>query len=292
MTERGKTRPFAAHVRAGAETLPRALELIREEPFLIRVDDRPYSVVMRTPGDELAHAAGFCLGEGIVSDPGDIETLGYDEELDPNIVDVWLRPERHDQIHDRLERRFFVSQTSCGVCGKELIQDLQQILVPTENLFELPLDRAFDCIRKLSDSQKHYQTTRGSHASLLFDGELDVLAFAEDVGRHNALDKAIGKAFLAGEVTSARLAVLSSRISYELVQKAARARLPMMLSESRPTSLAVEIGQALGMTLAYPDGDSELVVVCGRERILPVRAWPGAQSQPSTRPQDGRRVAL
>ena len=268
MNERGKTRHFQAVARSKGGSEPRSLELIREEPFLIRIDDKPYSVVMRTPGDERAHAAGFCLGEGIVSSPDDIETLGYGEGLDPNIVDVWLKPERHDKIHDRLERRFFVSQTSCGICGKELIEDLQQILVPSEAVFELSIDRAFDCIRKLSDSQEHYQTTRGSHAALLFDGELDVLSFAEDVGRHNALDKAIGEAFLAGEISRARLAVLSSRISYELVQKAARAHLPMMLSESRPTSLAVEIGQALDMTLAYPASETDLVAACGDGRIL------------------------
>ena len=267
MSAREKTKHYRAQGRTGGTCETRSLEFIGEEPFLIRIDDRPYSVVMRTPGEELFHAAGFCLGEGIVSSPDDFTTLGYDEALDPNIIDVWLEPERRNKIQDRLERRFFVSQTSCGICGKELIEDLQQILVPAEKPFEVGIERVLDCIDKLSESQEHYQTTRGSHAALLFDGQLEVISFAEDVGRHNALDKAIGKAFLDRTLSTACILVLSSRISYELVQKAARAHLPMMISESRPTSLAVEMGKALNMTLAFPSSESGLVIVSGEDRI-------------------------
>jgi FdhD protein len=97
--------------------------------------------------------------------------------------------------------------------------------------------------------------------------DMDMLSFAEDVGRHNALDKAVGKAFMNGKLSQARLLVLSSRISYELVQKAARARIPMMVSKSRPTALAVEMGQALNMTLACAFGKSKLMVLCGENRI-------------------------
>ena len=94
-----------------------------------------------------------------------------------------------------------------------------------------------------------------------------MLAFAEDVGRHNALDKAIGKALLDGTLATARVLVMSSRLSYELVQKAARARLPIVFSESRPTGLAVDMGRALAMTLGFPSG-GDLALVCGGERIL------------------------
>jgi FdhD protein len=96
-----------------------------------------------------------------------------------------------------------------------------------------------------------------------------VLAVAEDVGRHNALDKAIGKVFMDGQLANAVLAVLSSRISYELVQKAGRAHLPILISFSRPTALAVEFAQALNMTLACRGGDSELLVFCGDKRLRP-----------------------
>jgi FdhD protein len=243
-------------------------ELIGEEPLLIRIDGKPYSVVMRTPGEELFHAAGFCLGEGIADSPDDFTAIGYCKDLDPNVIDIRLKPERREKIHDVLERRGFVSQTSCGICGKEMVKDLYQILTPAENGLQVEINRIFDCINKLSENQKYYQRTRGSHAAMIFDNQLDMISFAEDVGRHNALDKAIGKVFFNRKLPEACILILSSRISYELVQKAARAHLPIMIGKSRPTALAAEMGQALNMTLACTDKESELILFCGANRIV------------------------
>jgi len=110
--------------------------------------------------------------------------------------------------------------------------------------------------------------TRGSHAAMIFDNQLEMISFAEDVGQHNALDKAIGKVFINRKLPEAIILILSSRISYELVQKAARAHLPIMISNSRPTALAAEMGKALNMTLACTDKESELIFVCGENRIV------------------------
>ena len=246
----------------------RDLDFIGEEPLLIRVEDREYSVVMRTPGDELAHVAGFCLGEGMVNDPSDFKSLGYDANLEPNQVHVWLTDEAREKATEVLERKPFVSQTSCGVCGKEMIRDLFQTVEPAQDQFQIPIEQVFTCMAGLSKTQKYYPRTRGSHASLLFDREGELISFAEDVGRHNGLDKAIGKAFLEGILDRVGLLVLSSRISFELVQKASRAGISIMISNSRPTALAVDMGRALNMTLAFPAGDNELIVVCGGHRIL------------------------
>jgi FdhD protein len=243
-------------------------ELIGEEPLLIRIDEKPYSVVMRTPGEELFHAAGFCLGEGIADSPDDFITIGYCKDLDPNVIDIRLKPERGEKIHDLLERRGFVSQTSCGICGKEMVKDLYQILTPAEKGFQVQINRIFDCINRLSENQNYYLRTRGSHAAMIFDNQLEIISFAEDVGRHNALDKAIGKVFMNRKLPGATILVLSSRISYELVQKAARAHLPIMISKSRPTALAAEMGQALNMTLACTGKESELILFCGENRIV------------------------
>jgi FdhD protein len=242
--------------------------LIGEEPLLIRIDEKPYSVVMRTPGEELFHAAGFCLGEGIADSPDDFITIGYCKDLDPNVIDIRLKPERGEKIHDLLERRGFVSQTSCGICGKEMVKDLYQILTPAEKGFQVQINRIFDCINRLSENQNYYLRTRGSHAAMIFDNQLEIISFAEDVGRHNALDKAIGKVFMNRKLPGATILVLSSRISYELVQKAARAHLPIMISKSRPTALAAEMGQALNMTLACTGKESELILFCGENRIV------------------------
>ncbi len=268
MSRRKDTQPHRVLRFGGQGSQEGSVELIGEEPLSIRVDDSPYVVVMRTPGEEVHQAAGFCLGEGIASSPDDLEVIGYDEAQDPNMIDIWLRPERRDRIRDRLERRGFISQTSCGICGKAMLEDLEQRVSPADDGFTIHVDRVFECIDRLSAMQRHYETTRCSHAALILDDRLEVLSLAEDVGRHNALDKAIGRAFMERTLSRAALAVLSSRNSYELTQKAARARLQVVISNSRPTALAVQMGQALNMTLAYPDGPSTLVVLCGEHRIV------------------------
>lgn len=241
--------------------------LIGEEPLLIRVEGQPYSVIMRTPGEETFHAAGFCLAEGLVDRPGDIATIGHCADMDPNVVEVTLHPLRKKEVAPLLERRGFVSQTSCGICGKELIEDMCQAIRPVKDETEISVDEAIACVEKIDEFQKYYKKTSGSHAVILFDSEVNVLSVAEDVGRHNSLDKAIGKLFLARKLDQARVAVLSSRISYELVQKAARAQIPIMISMSRPTALAVDLGRSLNMTLACTGKKSGLMIFCGEERL-------------------------
>jgi FdhD protein len=242
------------------------LEFIREEPLQIRVDDREYAVVMRTPGQEPELAVGLCLAEGLIDGAQDQAAIGYDDRADPNRIDIWLTPERSRRVTDLLARRGFVSRTSCGICGKALIADLEQRVEPLADELVIGSGILHACLDQLDARQRLYRTTRGSHAALLFDDEARPLAVAEDVGRHNALDKVVGRALLDGRLAAARLVVLSSRNSYELVQKAARARLPVMVSNSRPTALAVAMGRRLGLTLAFPDGEA-LLVACGQRRI-------------------------
>lgn len=251
----------------GGTSQPYEQELVREEPLLIRVEGRPYSVVMRTPGEENFHVAGFCLAEGLVDHLEDIATLGYCDQMDGNVATVTLQPARREKVAPLLERRGFISQTSCGICGKELIKDLCQIVAPTKDKTRVDVTQALECVNRLPMHQCLHQKTRSSHAAMLLDSQFDVLAVAEDVGRHNALDKAIGKVFMAGNLANACLGVLSSRISYELVQKAARARLPILISISRPTAFAVELGRTLNMTLACLSKEGGLLVFCGEERL-------------------------
>jgi FdhD protein len=252
----------------GGACRPDSNELIGEEPLLIRIEGKPYSVVMRTPGNELFHAAGFCLGEGIADSPDDFLTIGFCRDLDPNVIEVRLKPERLEKIPEVLERRGFVSQTSCGICGKEMVKDLYQVLSPVADGPRIGFDRIRDCLRTLSEKQDYYPRTRGAHAAALFDPTPAVLAFAEDVGRHNALDKAVGAALMNRKLSAAEVLVMSSRLSYELVQKAARARLPILVSLSRPTALAVEMGRSLNMTIACVEKEGGWSLFCGEDRIL------------------------
>ncbi len=242
--------------------------LIREEPLAIRIQGRPYAVVMRTPGEEMAHVAGFCLSEGIVDRVEDIQTVASCEGETTNVVTLTVTQEREKTIGHILDRRGFVSQTSCGICGKELIEDLSQIVPRLPDGPSVDLAKARACLDSLKDKQMLYQKTRASHAAALYAEDFSLLCIAEDVGRHNALDKAIGRLFLERRLHAAKILILSSRISYELVQKAARAGIPFIMAASRPTGLAVQLAASLNITLASLGKGSSSLVYCGFERIV------------------------
>jgi FdhD protein len=253
----------------GRVTISAELDLIQEEPLSIRVQGQPYAVVMRTPGDEQAHVAGFCLAEGIVDSPDDIATIASCEGDATNVVTLTVNPIRLTAITSVLERRGFVSQTSCGICGKELVEDLSQIVKPLPDGPPLDLEKAYHCLEMLKEHQTLYRKTRASHAAAIYSSNFELLSLAEDVGRHNALDKAIGKLFLKRTLHQAAVLILSSRISYELVQKAARAKIPYILAASRPTALAVELADSLNMTLATASKEPGIYVYCGSRRLAP-----------------------
>jgi len=247
--------------------LLRSQALITEEPLSIRISGASYSVVMRTPGDETEHVAGFCLAEGIIDSPGDIVTISFCTEEQTNVATLTLTEKRKKQVKDLLDRKGFVSQTSCGICGKEVIRDMQQILSPVGAKFMVKPDQIMQCVDMIASFQPIYRRTRSSHAAIIFDHNLQAMASAEDVGRHNALDKAIGKVFTLGQIKNACLGIMSSRLSYELVQKAARAGLEILVGISRPTALAVELARSVNMTLACAK-DGRLMVFCGDRRII------------------------
>ncbi|MFO8084169.1 MAG: formate dehydrogenase accessory sulfurtransferase FdhD [Desulfobacterales bacterium] len=243
-------------------------ELICEEPLSIRIQGKAYSVVMRTPGDEFAHAAGFCLAEGIVDQSEDIVSLGFCDGEDTNVITVTLTPSRQKIIGRHLDRRQYISQTSCGICGKQLVDELRQLLRPVEKNMQMNASRGLACLDKLSEYQPLRARTRAAHAAALFDKDYNLISIAEDVGRHNALDKAVGKLFLDKTLNQAAFLVLSSRISYELVQKAARARIAAIFAISRPTALAVSLASSLNMTLVSRGKNNGLFVYCGETRLI------------------------
>jgi FdhD protein len=244
--------------------------VIGEEPLSIRIQGRPYSVIMRTPGEELFHVAGFCLGEGIADQPDDIQSLAFCDGSDTNVVTVTLTESRRNLIPEILERRQFVSQTSCGLCGKEIVNDLYLQIQPVTKNTRIDLNRAYECLNNLSTLQPLREKTRSSHAAALYSEDLSVLSSAEDVGRHNALDKAVGKLFLGHRLHEAAILVLSSRISYELVQKASRAKIPIIMAVSRPTDLAVELAFKMNILLICLSKGNGLDVFCNEDRIKSV----------------------
>lgn len=230
---------------------PSAMDrLIAEEPLAIRIDDKPYAVVMRTPGDELAHAAGLALAEGIIDNPTDMASLAMCDAPHANTVTVTLTPDRRKKIADIFDRRGFISQTKCGISGRQIVKNIRQAVAPLADQVVLDPAAALRRLQSLSELQPLRAETRAAHAAALMTADWRLLAAAEDVGRHNALDKAVGKLFLKNRLEQAAVLLLSSRISYELVQKAGRSRIPVILAVSRPTALAVALAEDLNITLA------------------------------------------
>lgn len=259
------TRRITRHADGGTENIDACL--IMEEPFSIRVDGKPYSVVMRTPGDERAHMAGFFLAEGLIDHIEEIETLGFCTEDGVNVGTLTLMEARRQKVLELLERKGFISQTSCGICGKEVVRDLMQIVTPLPQTLRITVDQAMACMDALPRQQDLHKRTHSAHAAMIFSADLTPLSFAEDVGRHNALDKAIGKVFLENRLSEAVIGVMSSRLSYELVQKAARAGIEMLIGISRPTALGVDLADSVNMTIACARKES-LLVFCGGDRLI------------------------
>ncbi len=267
-TPADQTACTAAHwppTAAADEAQPHAL--IVEEPLSIRVQGQPFVVVMRTPGEEKAHAAGLCLAEGIVDTPDDIVSLALCDGPASNTVTLTLQSAPASRFRSRDHRRAQISQTGCGLCGKELIDDLYRDLRPLQDGPIMEAATAAQALQSLHQYQPLRADTRAAHAAALFDRQAQLLKVAEDVGRHNALDKVIGHLFLARQLGRIGFLVMSSRISYELVQKAARARIPIILGNSRPTSLAVALAGRLNMTLATRAPGDGLLIFTGGERL-------------------------
>lgn len=249
-------------------TTEHPLKVLSEEPLSIRVQGRPYAVIMRTPGHEIPHVAGFCLGEGIIDSYDDIKQIAFCDGADTNTITVTLNAARLSQAGSVLERRGFISQSSCGICGKEVVRDLIQSVRPIEDNFRFNWERLLECIDHFSNHQLLYLTTRTSHAAVAFNADFKPLAVGEDVGRHNAVDKAIGKLLIEGRLSETKCMMLSSRISYELIQKVARARIPVLMAMSRPTTLAVELAEKLNISLVCAPKDNGLSVYSGHQRLI------------------------
>ena len=265
-------------LRAGRWTRDEDL-LASEEPMEIRLlwDEegmparKSISVTMRTPGNDFELAAGFLAGESIIASRDDVVDIAYctdeAEEQAYNIVTVTLRPGPKPDL-DRLERNFFTT-SSCGVCGKASLEALEvsgcHMVGPG---FQIAVDVVQRLPGRLREAQRVFDSTGGLHAAGLFTRDGELVSLREDVGRHNAVDKLIGERILAGAMPLSDYALmLSGRASFELLQKALVARIPVVCAVGAPSSLAVKLADAFGVTLAGFVRADGFNVYAGRERI-------------------------
>ncbi|MER6328983.1 formate dehydrogenase accessory sulfurtransferase FdhD [Streptomyces sp. NPDC001034] len=271
VTERRKV----LRIRDGALST-RSDTLVAEEPLEIRLNGKPLAITMRTPGDDFALAAGFLVSEGVLAAASDVENIVYcagataDGSNTYNVVDVRTAP--GVSLPDfSLERNVYTS-SSCGLCGKASldavrttahwpIADSPRLRVTPELLAELP--------ERLRAAQRVFDRTGGLHAAALFSEDGELLDIKEDVGRHNAVDKLVGRALQNGELPLSRTVLLvSGRASFELAQKAVMAGIPVLAAVSAPSSLAVDLAAETGLTLVGFLRGSSMNVYAGDDRIV------------------------
>ncbi len=244
--------------------------LAAEEPLEMRAGKRSLGVTLRTPGNDDELVAGFLFSEGIISRREHLRALRLPGEgdLERNIARVTLDPKAG--VAPRRADRKFSAGSACGVCGKASIAQLRRrgmrrpdesVLFDPELLCGLP--------EKLRAAQAVFGRTGGLHAAGLFSSNGDLLALREDIGRHNAVDKVIGWAFLEGRLPlDGHILLVSGRGGFEIVQKALAAGIPLLASVSAPSSLAVQLARELGLTLAGFLRGRRFIIYSGEERIV------------------------
>lgn len=260
-------------VEVGVGATPRHDSLAAEEPLEIRVGGTSFAVTMRTPGHDFDLVAGFLVSEGVVTAPDDLRSMIYCapdlEENTYNVIDVGVNGAGGVVAASR-ERNVYTS-SSCGVCGLASID-----AVATTSAFDVSADAVRVDAKvlgalpdRLRDQQAVFERTGGLHAAGLFSSTGEALAVREDVGRHNAVDKVVGQALredrlpLAGSVLQ-----VSGRASFELVQKAAMAGVPVLAAVSAPSSLAVDLADRLGVTLVGFSRGTTFNVYTHPERVV------------------------
>ncbi len=260
MTRSNKAQVRITQIRNGEIShLNKRDTVVTEEPLEIRLvagsDSRQLAVTMRTPGNDFELATGFLFSEGIIESRDEISHISYCVDLDLseaqkyNVVNVRLRSEKLPDI-EHLNRHFFTT-SACGVCGKTSIDALETrglASITSENA--IPMSVICDLDDKLRQHQRLFEHTGGLHAVGLFDEQGELLIVREDVGRHNAMDKVIGWALHNNHIPlSNTIALVSGRASFELVQKALSACIPILCAVSAPSSLAIDLARRFNLTL-------------------------------------------
>jgi FdhD protein len=235
---------------AGIAAAPQPDEVVIEQPLEIRVEGEPLAVAMRTPGHDCELAAGWLLSENVITSSADlaglVEQPGESERgarVDAMLADpATFDPAKH--------RRALLSNASCGLCGAASIGQVLRNFPKIEHDFRIPATLLPELPARLTANQPAFQRTGGVHACALFDSAGSLIALREDVGRHNALDKLIGRALLDRSLPLAEtVLLLSGRVSFEMVQKALAARIPIIAAIGAPSSLAVELARESGQAI-------------------------------------------
>ena len=223
-------------------------QLVIEAPLQININDKPYTVVMRTPDNDQDLVLGLLYAEDIYKKTTPIPFEIVEEKYEiPSIVNVTINKENLGKGY--LNKRTLLSVSSCGICGKQKLEDLEvkgdkiakEVLVDSDQLLEM--------FKPLQEYQTTFKKTGGSHAAGVFDNEFNLLSIKEDIGRHNAVDKCVGSLLQQNNLKKATYLLVSGRVSYEIVSKAFLAKIPVIVAVSACSSMAVDFAKEFGICL-------------------------------------------
>ena len=256
----------------GPERLLESDSVVVEEPLELRAENETLAVLMRTPGHDIELAAGFALTEGLLRTPADLGTIRHCPEArtdsgegGPNVVEIGLAP-GVEFDRERLRRHLVVS-AACGVCGKASLEALATLARPVASQVRVDRSILAGLPELLSEAQGVFRRTGALHAAALFTPQGALRVCREDVGRHNAVDKVLGRMLLDRVEVADSILLVSGRTSFEILQKAAVAGLPIVCAVSGPTTLAIDTAQAFGITLINFLRGGQMNIAAWPERV-------------------------
>jgi FdhD protein len=244
-----------------------------EEPLEIRLHGQPFAVIMRTPGADRELAAGFLLAERVIRNADELGTIEYCMDREGgdnhNVVNVTLAPELGDRVASIVDsRRNVTTNSSCGLCGRRTIESLATDVAPLGATWRVAASTIGQLPAHLRARQAIFDETGGLHAAGLFTHDGQLIDVAEDVGRHNAVDKIVGRRLMRDALPlSSHVLCVSGRTSFEIVQKALFAGIPVVAAVSAPSTLAIDLAQAFGITLVGFVRGGDFTIYAHAERV-------------------------
>jgi FdhD protein len=241
---------------------------VTELPLEVRLEGEPFSIIMRTPGSDEDLTIGFLFTEGVIRRSGDIRRIETTDA--PNVINVRLSRERAEILPELLgHRRSVTTNSSCGLCGRRSLESLEVNGSPLSVGWRVESDVIATLPQRLRAAQRTFDETGGLHAAALFDTTGGLELSAEDVGRHNAVDKLIGRKLMDNEVPLANsMLFVSGRSSFEIVQKAFLAGIPFVAAVSAPSSLGIELARTAGITLLGFVRDNRFNIYTHADRVV------------------------
>lgn len=239
--------------------------LVTEAPLQININDKPYTVVMRTPGNDIELVRGLLYAEDIYKNSLDFSSTIVQNKDFNDILNVSIPLDKLGKGY--LNKRTLLSVSSCGICGKKELEDIQVLGNSLQYFLQISLQEIKILHQKMKEKQLTFQLSGGSHACAIFDKNKNLLTIKEDIGRHNTVDKCVGNLLITRKLKEASCMLVSGRVSYEIVTKAFFAKIPIIIAVSACSSLAVDFAKEFGICLIGFSRENKMTIYSNPQYI-------------------------